>query len=178
MSLTSEIELSIRKALAEKMANVTDAGHIIPTPVFFVEKADFFATVNPLSTQDLIEETPAVFCCISLLKFEDSVKEGCADEPLVRLTYNFYFFRQYDLERADETNAPDDFLKKNLKSYNLFIKALLDARVEFLGVQNLISADFPDNFDIKTNRLVQEEFMVEKGKCQYIPRIFGHSVNL
>jgi hypothetical protein len=181
MSLTAEIELSIRKALAEKMANVGAAGYIIPAPVFFVDKADYFAVIKSLilDTQKELELTNVVFCVITLLKFEDSKAEGCGDEPLCRLTYNFHFFSQYDNERADESEiAPDEFLKKTLKSYNQFIKALLDARNEFLGIQNLVSADFPDHIDIKTNPFKQDEFIVEKGKCRYIPDAKGHSIDL
>jgi hypothetical protein len=179
--LTSEIELATRKALAVKTANVTDAGYIIPAPIYFVDNSDFWATVNGLviDTQKEIELTNIAFCVISLLKFEDFPAEGCADEPLVRLTYNFYFFRQYDLERADENElAPDEFLKRNLKSYNLFVKTILDARVEFLGLQNLDSSEFPENFDVKSNSLVQEEYLNESEICRYIPRIKGHSIDL
>lgn len=178
MSLTSEIELSTRKALAVKMANVGEAGHIIPSPIYFADRADFFATNDPKLTQKEIETTPVVFCLMSLLKFEDSPAEGCAGEPLVRLTYNFYFFREYGFERADESETPDAFLKRNLKSYNLFLKAILDARIEFLGIQNLASSEIPDNYDIKTNPFIQDEFIVENGKCLYIPRVKGHSIDL
>jgi hypothetical protein len=179
MSLTAEIELAIRKAIAEKIANVADAGYVIPAPLYFADRADFFATVNPLVTQKLIETTPVAFCCLSLLKFGDSRAEGCADEPLVRLTYNLYFFREYGFERADESLTPDEFLKKNLKSYNAFIKAILDARIEFLGLQYLVSAELPENFDVKSNSLVQEdEFIEENDKCRYVPKVKGHSVDM
>ena len=92
MSLASENEIAIRRALANKIAFVPEAGAVIPAPVFFADRSDFWAQINALSvnTQKLIETTNLAFCCISLLKRVDSVSEGCADNPFVRLTYNFY----------------------------------------------------------------------------------------
>lgn len=175
MSLSSVEELAIRKALADKFALAADAGYIIPAPVFFVDSADFFATVNALTTQKLIETTQIAFCSLSLRKFEDSLSEGCSDEPLIRLTYNAYFFREYDFEREDESLTPDEFLKKTLKSYNRFLKAIFAARTEFLGIQNLTAAV---SFDVKTNSLIQEEFFGESEICRYIPKVRGHSADL
>lgn len=178
MSLTAEHEIIIRRAVATKMANVSDAGFIIPAPIFFVDKADFQAQINSLAldTQKELELASIAFCSISLFKFEDSPAEGCADQPLVRLTYNFYFFREFDLERADETETPDDFLKKTLKSYNSFVKAVLDARNEFLGLQSV--PDLPEGFEVNTNSLTQAEFINELQTCRFIPNAKGHSVNL
>src|SRR5688500_6176007 len=167
MSLTAEVELEIRKQLAAKMALVPDAGHVLPSPLFFADKADFFAVVDTQLTQKQIELEPAAFCAISLLKFEDSPSEGCADEPLVRLTYNFYFFREIFPEREDEAETSDDFLKLLLKSYNSFIMAILDARTQFLGLSPL-TGDFPAGVDVKTNSLSQPEFNQEKEACRYI----------
>ena len=179
MSLTSDIEISIRKAIAEKLNPVLAAGFVIPAPIYFVDKADFAATVNNLlDTQKEIELSNVAFIVISLQKFEDSPSEGCADEPLVRLTYNFYFFRQYDFERADESLSPDEFLKKNLKSYNEFLKSVFDARIQFLGKQFLVSPDISFDFSIQTNSLVQSEFINENDSCRYIPQIFGHAADL
>ncbi|HEX8289825.1 MAG TPA: hypothetical protein VF556_17720 [Pyrinomonadaceae bacterium] len=179
MSLTAEQELIIRKRLAEKCANVPEAGFIIPAPIFFKNKADFWAQINGLAvnTQRQIETTNIAFCCISLLQRVDSKKEGCPDNPLIRLTYNFYFYRGYDIEREDERETPDDFLKRTLKTYNLFVRAVMDVWNEFLGLQNV--PEFPaEEMDVNTNSMTQAEFISEKGSCRYIKGIEGHSVNL
>lgn len=177
--LTDVEELIIRKAIGTKTATVETAGFVIPAPIFFVDKADFFATVQELLEQKQIETTPIAFCCISFLKFTDSPSEGCGDQPLVRILYNFYFFRQYDLEREDESEVtPDAFLKTTLKSYNAFIKTILEARNEFLGVQDLVSSDLPENFDVKTSSLKQTDFVEESDICRYIPGVKGHSIDL
>ena len=146
--------------------------------MFFVDSSDFWAQINGLAinTKRLIDTTNIAFCVISLKKRVDSPSEGCADNPLVRLTYNFHFFRGYASERADETNAPDSFLKRTLKTYNTFIKAVLDAFTEFLGQQNIPA--LPEGVEGYSNSLTEPDFIEEKSPCRYIPGIVGHSVDL
>lgn len=180
MSFTSENEIAIRRALAKKIAVVAEAGAVIPAPVFFADRADFWAQINALAvnTQKQIETANLAFCCISLLKRVDSVKEGCKDNPFIRLTYNFHLFRGYAATRADESITPDEFLRRNLKSYNTFVRAVLDCWTQFLGVQRI--SGLPDGYEVYTNPLEQAEFIDELGKCRYIRRgdAEGHSVNL
>lgn len=179
MGLTGENELSIRRALDAKLSNIDEIGYIIPSPISFNDKSDFFATVDAsVNTQKEIETSGVAFCLFDLIKREDSPPEGCGDEPLVRLTYNFYFFRQYDLERVDQSETPDEFLKRNLISYNTFIGTIFSAFNEFQGIQNLTSDELPENFDVKTNRFMQDDYIVGRGKCRYFPRVSGHSVDL
>ena len=180
MPFSSEDELTIRKALAAKVAHVAEAGAVIPAPVFWRDRADFWAQINALAvnTQKTIETTNLAFCCISLLKRVDSIKEGCADNPFIRLTYNLHFFRGYSDERSDESLTPDEFLKRNLKSYNEFVKAVMDVWAQFIGVQNI--PELPDGYDGNSNSLTQAEFIDELGQCRYIRKgeVLGHSVNL
>ena len=178
MIFNSDHELTIRRAISEKTALVPAAGFVVPSPIFYKDKADFWAQINSLAvnTKDAIEQTNIAFCCISLLKRVDSVNEGCSDSPLIRLTYNFHFFRGYDCEREDERDVPDDFLKRTLKTYNLFVKAVMDVWTEFLGVQNI--PELPTGIEGNTNSLTQPDFIEEKRTCRYIPGIEGHSVNL
>jgi len=177
---TSDNELTIRRALAEKVALVPEAGAVIPAPVFFRDTADFWAQINSLAvnTQKAIETSNPAFCCISLLKRVDSTKEGCADNPFIRLTYNFYFFRGYAEQREDESVNPDEFLKRNLKSYNTFVKAVLDCWTQFLGTQNIPS--LPGGYEGNSTSLTQPEFIDELQRCRYIRKDApeGHAVNL
>ena len=180
MGLTSDNELAIRKALAVKIAVVPESGAVIPAPVFFADRGDFWAQINALAvnTQKQIETANLAFCSISLLKRVDSIKEGCADNPFIRLTYNFYFFRGYAAERADESVAPDEFLRRNLKSYNTFVKAVLDCWTQFIGIQAI--GGLPSGVEANSNPLTQAEFINELEKCRYVRRgeVEGHAVNL
>lgn len=175
--LTAEDELVIRKELSVKVSQACPATQIIPAPIYFKEKADYFANIENLSnTQKLIETDQIDMCVISLLRFVDSENEGCPNEPLVRLTYNLYFFRSYDFEREDESLTPDVFLKQTLLSYNAFIKNILDARNEFLGLQAV--PGLPSGFDVKTNSLIQDENISDLEECRFIPAENGHSVDI
>lgn len=179
MSFTSDHELTIRRAVAEKAALVEEAGYIIPAPIFFVDTADFWAQINSLAvnTQNTIDEANIAFCAISLKKRVDSAAEGCDGNPLVRLTYNLHFFRGYSPERADESIAPDVFLKRTLKTYNLFVKAMMDVWTEFLGLQNIPDLQ-PDGVEGYTNSLTEPDFIEDKSPCRYIPGVDGHGVDL
>lgn len=178
VSLEANTEIIIRKAIAAKLINISDAGFVIPAPVYFADKSDFNVQINSLvlDTQKGIETSSLAFCAISLLKFEDSAKEGCGDEPLVRLTYSFYFFREMEITRTGETLAPDDFLKTTLLSYNKFIKTVLDVRNEFLGFQSV--QDLPQGFFADTNSITQSEFISDLQLCKFVPGVKGHVVNL
>lgn len=179
MSVTAEQELTIAKGLAAKITEASDvSGYVFPCPIFFVDKADFWATVNALTNRRNIEQTVAAYVIVSLLKRDDDLTEGCLDNPLVNLTYNFQLFRQYGYTRADESSSPDDFLKKNLQSYLDFKKALLEIWEEFLGIQDL--PDMPDGVTAQTNALTQDEYIQENAPSGYFMKdeIKGFVVNL
>ena len=178
MNFEAEHEILIRKALAEKIALVPEAGFVVPSPIFFNDKADFWAQINSLSvnTRKKIDQTNLAFCCISLFKRVDSTREGCGDSPFIRLTYNFHFFRGYTNEREDESDLPDEFLVRTLKTYNLFIKAVMDVWTQFLGLQNI--PELGTGIEGNSNSLTQPEFIEEKRPCRYIPGVAGHSVDL
>lgn len=175
MSLTPENELTVRRKLADKSASVPTIGFVLPAPIYFADKSDFWATVAPLDTRTELETTPAKFCAIYPLAFED-VPENRQDEPLIKFTYEFYLFHERTLERADESAAPDGFSKKLLKTHSDFVAAWLDLRAEFLGVQQL---NLGPEFSIaKTNSLTQRDEINNKAKCEFIPDIKGFEVRM
>lgn len=178
MSLTAENELTIRAAVHAKCAAAEGIGDVLPSPIFFVDKADFFAAAAPQITKKAIETTVVNFCLITLLRFEDEnpVVEGCEDQPLVSLTYNLYLFRQYDFERVDETSVPDAFNKKLLKAERDFLKTFFGLRNIFLGNQTL--EGLPANFAVSGNSAAQSEFLGVAAECRYIPDIIGFSADL
>lgn len=176
MSLSGEDELNIRRAIAEKVAGVPGVGFVIPSPVSFVEKADFFATFDPKLTQKEIETTNIQFCAISFLKFEDVPEEGCEDEPMIALIYNLHVFSEYDFERADESGTPDSFLKGVLKSERAFLNALFAIRQEFLGIQPL--DNLPDGYTGETNSVEQQDFAEEKERSRLVGSTDGFFADL
>jgi hypothetical protein len=176
MSLEIEQEMIIMRALAARAQNVTEAGYVIPCPMEFVDKADFWAAVDPKITQKAIETNDVAFCMLSILKEDDDPSAGCDDNPLIYLTVNFYLFREYSAERKDETDTPDAFLKKVLKNYLLFRAAWRNLKNQFQGLQPI--PDLPDGVVVNSNSLTQSAFADYKATCAVIPQIKGYSVNL
>lgn len=175
MSLTGDQELIIRKIIAERIA---EAGmpFVVPSPVYFSNKADFWATVAPKLTKKEIETTALQHCTISYLRFEDDPAEGCEDEPLISIFYRLHVFREYEFERADESDAPDLFLKKVLRSEREFMNALFAVRQAFLGVQPLVG--LPEGWSGETNSLTQEDFAEEREQGEYVGGVEGFSADL
>jgi hypothetical protein len=176
MSFTGSNELSIREKIAEKIA-LSGLLFVVPSPLYFKSKADFWSVLAPKLNQKEIEKTPIMFCSISFLRFEDDVSEGCEDEPLLNLFYNLHLFREYDFVRMQESGAPTNFLKRILKSERDFINAQMNLRQEFLGINPLIVPVLP-NMEIETNPLVQNDFAEEKNPSAYIEGVDGFNADL
>ena len=180
MSLTLAQELIIRRALADKIATVAAVGYVIPSPIVFSGKEEFWSTVNgsAVNTQKLIDQSPIKACWISFLGFLDSSQYGCEEEPQIKLSYRLDLFHQYEFTRVDETATPDEFNARLLLSHNEFVGALLDLRSEFLGRRNIAGLD-PAEFEVKeTTSLVQTENVKNNDFCEYIPGIKGHQIKL
>lgn len=173
-------EIIVRRALADKAAQVSQLGVIIPAPVFFANREEYFSSVSglTLSGQKELELSAIKFAAVSLFLFEDEAQPDafCPENPVTYLTYNFYIFREYERTREDETALPDAFLKKTLKSYNEFIAGIFALRMLFLGEQPILG--LPAGMTATAFSLTQGEFIAEHELCRFIPHVFGHQVNL
>ena len=178
MSLSPENELAVRRAIAAKLANVGHIGFVLPAPIDFVEKADFWANVAPKTTRDELETSLVKLCVIYPLEFVDDPASGGLDEPLVYLTYEFYLFHERSYERGDESDTPDAFNKTLLKTHSDFMQAWLGTRKEFLGKQYLTALD-EEVFAVRqTNSLTQVENINNDAGCEFIPGLKGFEVKL
>jgi hypothetical protein len=178
MSLTAENELIIRRALAETIADVADAGFVVPAPIVFNDQADFWATVDPKTTRKDIETAAIAATWLYPLQPVDHTEEGSDHSPLVELTYEFNLFRSYAYTRSDESETPDIFGSEVLAAHNLFTKAWIEIKAAFQGKRNI--AGLPDGiFSIaRTTSLVFPEFIQNKGPCLFIPGVLGFSVKM
>lgn len=174
MSLSDD-ELLIRRFLGvNKIESVANTGRVIPAPVYFNDKEDYWATVGSVSynTQPAIEGEAIKYTCFYL---KNIVKlAGTDDSPLLGLVYEIEIFHQYELERADENVTPDAFNKKMLKSHNEFIAACLDLTSEFFGIRNIGVLDTAEYAVQQTTNLVQTQFIENKAITDFIPGVRGH----
>jgi hypothetical protein len=184
MSLSAENELIIRRKQAEMIGTITEAGYVIPAPIYFNDRGDFWNTVDPETTHDqkFLETSPIAACWIyPLLPTDaDPAREGIGSDhsPLVNLTYEYYLFRSYAFTRADESDTPDLFGSKVLAAHNLFTKAWLDIKAAFQGKRNI--AGLPDGvFSFaKTTSIVFPAFIENRVPCVFIPKVLGFAVRM
>ncbi len=182
MSLSAEDELIIRRKLAETNGTVAEAGYVIPAPLYFNDRADFWATADPQTTQKAIETGAIAACWIYPLLPTDADPEreglGSDHSPLVNLTYEMYLFRSYAFTRADETETPDVFGKTVLEAHNLFTKAWLDIKAAYQGKRNI--AGLPaDTFSVaRTTSITFPSFIQNRVQCDFIPQVLGFAVRM
>ncbi len=177
MALTpieKEHETVIRRQLAEMIANVPEAGFVIPATLYCNDISEFWATLDSAAdTADEIEMRNIAATWLYPIRFEDSDQ---TDSPLVSLTYEFYMFRQFGLEREDENDPVDIFNGQILKLHELFIEGYLGIKAEFqrkANIAGLSSADFTRR---QTTPVVQVENIDDEAFCKFIPGIVGWAV--
>lgn len=179
MSLSAEDELIIRRSLATDVSDVTEAGYVVPAPIFFSDRADFWNMADPTkNTQVLIETTQIAATWIYPLQLAEDPVEGSDHSPLLNLGYEFYIFRGYAFTRGDETIPQDDFGKTVLAEHNTFMKAVLDIRNKFLGKRNLAGFSSEEWAIHRTTNTVMPQFIENRGACVFIPQIQGFAARL
>lgn len=175
MSFSASDEVVLREGIADKL---TAAGitYALPSPLQFIDKADFWNVVDPQTGKTDIETTLSSVCVITLRKFEDVIQAACTDEPLLRLTYNLYLFREAHPERVDETVTPDAFDALLLKAERDFIGDMFAIRAQFLGEQ--IFTDLPTGYSASSVDISMDAFAKENDTCRYIPDVKGFAADM
>jgi hypothetical protein len=176
MSFTADDELVIRQGLQDKLvaASIT---YPLPSPIQFVDKADFWATVESSNDTQIEIETELIkFCVITLRRCEDLRDAACDDQPLIRLTYNLYLFGDVNAERQDETDTPDAFDKLLLKAERDFMTGLFNIRAQFVGLQPMTG--LPTGYDANTNEIGMDQYIRENDICRYVPDCKGFSADM
>jgi hypothetical protein len=175
MSFTQVDELVIREGLKDKLS-AAGISFPLPSPLLFESKAEFWATVDPQTGKDDVELTLASLCVVTLRKFEDVIQAACEDQPLIRLTYNLYLFREIHPERMDETETPDDFDKLLLKAERDFLTDFFSIRAQFVGLQPWTG--LPTGYSAESLDISMDAFIRENDPCRHIPDIKGFSADL
>lgn len=180
MSITAENELAARQSLAETLATVSKAGSIIPAPIFFVDRADFWAFADPTNKETRINiETASVAAAwIYPYKVVDDADLGSDHSPLLDLTYEIYLFRSYSFLRADEDADPDPFGQTVLAAHNDFTQAWLDIKAALQGNRNMDGLTEGAFALAKTTSVVFPGFIENRVECAFIPNVYGFAVKM
>lgn len=177
--LNAASEKVLRKAIADMAAVVTDAGNVQPSPLYFVDAADFWnTTAGNVDTRDEIDTECVAGLWIYPLQFVDDFTSGGIDSPLVNLTYEFYLFRQYARTREDEGDTPQLFESKCLEQHNKFVSAWLGLKSEFQGKRAIPGLDPLIFATVKTTSLTQPELIDNQAECEFVPQAVGFAVRL
>lgn len=179
MPLDRDNELNCRKALADIVASVPEAGYVIPAARYTSGSEDFWAVADPSKTGRIDIETALIAATwIYPLIFADDFASGGHDSPLIRLSYEIYIFRQYGLEREDESDAPIVFDSKVLKAHNDFVTAWLGIKQAFQREATIAELDPEEFVERKTTPLIQIENIANQAVCEFVPGAVGYSVRL
>lgn len=175
MSLEAD-ELDIRKYICESIIApaMPSQGRVIPAPIYFNDKEDYWATIETVSytTQEELEKEHVMFCSIYFVNFVDLAPPKHA--PLTGLIYELHVFSQYDAERSDENVSADAFNKKMLLRHNEFVACCLNLKEAFQGDRSLGLFDAGVYATQKTTSLVQSERAQNRVPTEFVPGITGH----
>ena len=124
-NLTPEKEALILESLRVKVASAEGASNVVADEPLLDSKDDVLETI---CVQNVDDETEVKFIKIDFAKFEDSKTDGCEDNPVVYIVYNFHAFQQYKAKRTDNSTSTSDFKKLVLNLRNLFLVTENNAR--------------------------------------------------
>jgi len=179
MALDRENELKCRKALADLIATVPEAGYVVPAARYSSGIEDFWAVADPTKdTRNELETSLIAATWVYPLIFSDDFTSGGHDSPLVRFSYEIYLFRQYGLEREDESETPIVFDSKVLKEHNDFIAAWLGIKEAFQREAVIAELDPAVFAERKTGPVVQIENIANQAVCEFVPGAVGYAVRL
>lgn len=174
MTLKSQQNLIILEYLASIAASIPECGFVVPAPIDFKSVENFWANLNPKLTQKEIETSEIALTTLTMSRLP---QRPPADGDAWIFYYNFHVFRRYTLERTDETAVGGSFLRKTLKSYTLFIKAILDLSAAFYEEQPIEGLG-EEVVEIYAQLGDAEDFIEENEPGRYIETVNGFGADV
>lgn len=177
MTLSPEEFLIVARALAGKAADIPECGFVNISPMSFVDKADFQANIGDMAmnTRTMIETANVALTTLTLRN--PPQKPESHGEPWV-YTFNYNVFRESSKKRLDESNTPDEFQKKILKSYYDFLTAVLNLNAVFGSEETAIDG-LPETILEATVELTDaDDVIAEDEPGRYIRSVSGFSADV
>lgn len=183
VEITIEKEIDVREFMGDRLQTIPEIGRIVPAPVYFKDKAEYWRTIDLVARPDTRDEidTEHIFFVMMLWSGFSDV-ELPVHSPLTSLEYSLYVFSEYDLERADVNATAEQWMRKMLRRHNQFVSVCLQMKALFQGkrVMNVWptkgSGDPEATVEQFTTSLNQEEPVTQRGECEFIPGVQGHFV--
>lgn len=177
MSLSPEEFLIVARALAGKAADIPECGFVNISPIVFADKADFSANASDsaMNTRAMIETANVALTTLTLRNAPQ--KPEAHGEPWV-YTFNYNIFRETNKKRLDETEVPDEFQKKILKTYYDFLTAVLGLNAAF-GSEETSIAGLPETIaEAVVVLATADDFISEDEPGRYIGSVSGFSADV
>lgn len=177
MTLSPEEFLIVAQSLCEIAAGIPECGYVNVSPISFVDKADFQANIgaSAMNTQKRIETTQIALTTLTLSK---PPRKPETHGEAWEYTFNFNVFRETGKTRLDETNTPDAFRKKVLKSYYDFLSAVMNLQAAF-GSEEMPIAGLPETIIEAVAELGSEDGIIaENEPCRYLETVGGFSTDI
>ena len=117
-SLTPEKELEILETLRAKVSSVESAINVVTDEPLLDSKNDVLKTICYKTANN---KTEIRYIKIDFLGYTDDPENGCEDDPVVYLNYNFHLFHQYIEKRSDGSSSAKDIKKLVFNLRNAFL---------------------------------------------------------
>lgn len=180
MSFTSQNLLDMAEALATGVDAVSTIDWVLPSPLTFTRKEDFFAAVDDDNdTKREIETTLVRAARIRYLNFEllgDTEQNREIEDPTLAINWECTIFHESTPERLDQDMSPDDFEKRIRKTNQEHITSLWAVVGTFQGSNPIpaLSA-FPDAFTVTP---IQTDATELNAECDFITGLKGDQSKL
>lgn len=177
--LTEQEIIALVNKLTLDLEAVPETGRIIPAPIYFGDAAEYWRGINHVSrpsTQVEIETDHIEAFWILFRGFQDV--GGAPHSPLFDVTFEFYGFSQYDLVRQDPNATPEAIARRILGYHVRFVLAISKIKEFYQGEINLGVLDTERYRRQFTQPISQDEFVTDRGPCEFIQNVEGHSVRL
>lgn len=129
MSISASDLRLIKKAICDRLSAVADVGQVLPSRMTFMDRSEYWATVEPKKKQKDIETDAIAFATVHVSTPRRRVDE--LNDKTFAIDYTVRMFREAFPARVDETAAPDTFRKKLLESEDTFDAACVNVGLGF-----------------------------------------------
>lgn len=166
MSLTSAQLLTVAELLADKCALATNVDYVLPSPLFFGMKADFWTAlgVSAYDTQTETETNRIRAVWVYYLRQEDDDRE---DEYYVKtVIYGLSLFSEVNADRQNEADSFDKRVSKANHEHDVAVFSLFG---NFHGQDQLVADEtFPGIVDVGVIGLTQTDNTERGANCPFI----------
>lgn len=174
MSVTASDIRLIKKAVCDLVSPAAGVGEVIPSRQVFADKAEYWATVSPKTTQKAAERD-GIACAMVHLRTPRR-RTDPQNENVFEMDFAVRVFREAFPVRVDQTSSPDAFRRKLIASEDAFDAAVVDIGLRLrreTAVAGLSAGTEATILPIDTT-----DGEIAFGPPDFLPTVEGHHIDL